>query len=253
MEKTKLQVIRGELLEDPITSSGYIARFKDLEIRAVMLDEIMKQPIEQQTQPPSRELVIDFETKSFRDVREKVTLEGLQAGYQLADLTPHRRLFRFIAETALEQLELTMAEKSFVCCEEYHAIQLVCVRQLRDMPDKMKARAEVAVHLKRYDEAEAIYREIDRKDLAIQMRKRIGDYPRVVQLLQTGGGNDQLMREAWDGIKSVSSMLTGSNGGKLCNIFARVATWSSSLSECLYRLELFSGLVWSGRAATGYP
>ena len=39
-----------------------------------------------------------------------------------------------------------MAEKSFVRCEEYHGIQLV--RQLRDMPDKMKARAEVAVYLK---------------------------------------------------------------------------------------------------------
>ena len=46
----------------------------------------------------------------------------------------------------------------------------------------------------RHDEAEALYREIDRKDLAIQMRKRMGDYPRVVQLLQTGGGNDLLMR-----------------------------------------------------------
>ena len=82
---------------------------RDLEIRSVMLDEMMKQPIEQQTQvgvggesslslsvslclslclslplcssspralmpaqPPSRDLVIDFETKSFREVREKV-------------------------------------------------------------------------------------------------------------------------------------------------------------------------------------
>ena len=38
----------------------------------------------------------------------------------------------------------------------------------------------------KYDEAETIYREIDRKDLAIQLRKRLGDYSRVVQLLQTG-------------------------------------------------------------------
>lgn len=31
-------------------------------------------------------------------------------------------------------------------------------------------------------------REIDRKDLAVQMRKRVGDYSRVVDLLRTGGG-----------------------------------------------------------------
>ena len=32
------------------------------------------------------------------------------------------------------------------------------------------------------------FSEIDRKDLAVQMRKRVGDYSRVVDLLRTGGG-----------------------------------------------------------------
>lgn len=45
------------------------------------------------------------------------------------------------------------------------------------------------MYLNKFDEAESIYREIDRKDLAIQLRKRLGDYMRVVQLLQTGGGS----------------------------------------------------------------
>jgi hypothetical protein len=35
----------------------------------------------------------------------------------------------------------------------------------------------------KFDDAENIYREIDRKDLAVQMRKRIADYPRVVQVV----------------------------------------------------------------------
>jgi WD repeat-containing protein 35 len=33
-----------------------------------------------------------------------------------------------------------------------------------------------------------------------QLRKRVGDYTRVVQLLQTGGGSDSLIREAYDRI-----------------------------------------------------
>lgn len=45
-----------------------------------------------------------------------------------------------------------------------------------------QARAEVGLYLQRYDEAEGIYREIDRKDLAVQMRRRVGDYMRVVQV-----------------------------------------------------------------------
>lgn len=41
-------------------------------------------------------------------------------------------------------------------CGDYYGIRLV--QQLRGMPDKMKARAEVAVYMHNFDEAEAIYR-----------------------------------------------------------------------------------------------
>jgi WD repeat-containing protein 35 len=239
MEKTKLQVFHGEIAEEPITSSGYLCRFQNLEIRSVILDEILKQPIEQQPQPPSRDLVIDFESKSLREVREKITNEGLSAGYTIAEKTPHPRLYRLIAETALEALDLTMAEKSFVKCGDYHAIQLV--RQLREMMiDKMKARAEVAVYLKKYDDAEAVYREIDRKDLAIQMRKRICDYPRVVQLLQTGGGNDQLMREAWD---KIAEQYADRFKWKKAAQYFKQSRNLDRLIDCLYRLEMFQELA----------
>jgi WD repeat-containing protein 35 len=238
MEKTKLQVFHGEVAEEPITASGFLCRFQNLEIRSVILDEILKQPIEQQPQPPSRDLVIDFESKSLREVREKMTSEGLSAGYQVAERTPHPRLFRLIAETALEALDLTTAEKSFVKCGDYHAIQLV--RQLREMMlDKMKARAEVAVYLKKYDDAEALYREIDRKDLAIQMRKRICDYPRVVQLLQTGGGNDQLMRDAWD---KIAEQYADRFKWKKAAQYFKQSRNLERLIDCLYRLEMFQEL-----------
>lgn len=38
-----------------------------------------------------------------------------------------------------------------------------------------------------------LHREIDRKDLAVQMRKKIGDYSKVVDLLRTGGGVQRIV------------------------------------------------------------
>jgi WD repeat-containing protein 35 len=64
----------------------------------------------------------------------------------------------------------------------------------------MKQKAEVAAYFKRFDEAESVYREIDRKDLAIELRMRLGDWFRVVQLLQSGGGDDALLNRAWNEI-----------------------------------------------------
>ena len=40
----------------------------------------------------------------------------------------------------------------------------------------MKQKAEVSAYFKRFNEAENLYREIDRKDLAIELRMRLGDW-----------------------------------------------------------------------------
>ena len=59
--------------------------------------------------------------------------------YTYADKNPHPRLWKLLANAALEDLELTIAEKAFVRCGDYYGVQLV--KQLSAMPDKMKARA----------------------------------------------------------------------------------------------------------------
>ena len=63
MEKTKLTVFRHETAEDPVVSAGFIARFKDLEVRTILLDEILSGETPQQ-QPPQRDYVVDHGTDS---------------------------------------------------------------------------------------------------------------------------------------------------------------------------------------------
>ena len=43
-------------------SSGYICEFHDLQIKAVLLDDVMRSP-----EKPDKEHMINFETKSLRD------------------------------------------------------------------------------------------------------------------------------------------------------------------------------------------
>ena len=60
-------------------------------------------------------------------------------------------------------------------------------------------RAEVAAWFKNYDEAEKLYLDADMRMLAVRMRKRLGDWFKVVQLLKTGtGGNDAEIEEAYN-------------------------------------------------------
>ena len=50
--------------------------------------------------------------------------------------------------------------------------------------------------------SERLYLEADMRSLAVRMRKRLGDWFKVVQLLKTGsGGNDAEMEEAYNEVR----------------------------------------------------
>lgn len=65
----------------------------------------------------------------------------------------------------------------------------------------MKKQAEIAAFCLDFDGAEKLYLEMDRKDLALDLRTRLGEWFRVVQLIKTGGsGDDALLEKAWNKI-----------------------------------------------------
>lgn len=64
---------------------------------------------------------------------------------------------------------------------------------------RIRRRAEVSTYFDRHDEAENMFREIDRRDLTISLRERLGDWFRVVQVPteRHAAGKFILLREAW--------------------------------------------------------
>jgi len=232
MEKTRMYVFNDLQPQEPTLSSGYLASFKELEIKAVMLDDIMQQP-----DKPTTDMVVDFETKSLRDVREYIDSAGLADTYTYIEQNPHPRLWRLLAEASMNALDLGIADKAFVRCSDYKGIQYV--KRLNSLGDKMKQRAEVAVYFGRIDEAEMIYRDIDRKDLAIDLRERQGDWMKVMQLVQTGGGDDQLMFKA---TTKIGDYYAEQFNWKKAVMYYQQAKQPEKMAECYYRLEDFSSL-----------
>lgn len=194
MEKTKMIVYRDAQPEEPILSSGYLCDFKHLKIKAILLDDVMARP----NKPKKSSMMVEYQTKSLRDAKEILDRDGLKETYAYIEKNPHPQLWRMLAEAALDSLNLVIADKGFVRCKDYQGVQFV--KRLRKLDDKKKQRAEVAAYFRRFDEAEQIYRDMDRNDLAIDLQKRLGDWFRVVQLVQSGAGDDELLQLAWNKI-----------------------------------------------------
>eukprot|EP00051_Salpingoeca_urceolata_P028079 m.484856 g.484856 ORF g.484856 m.484856 type:complete len:1179 (-) comp23570_c0_seq1:94-3630(-) len=236
MERTYMYIFRDLDPEEPITSTGYICQFDDLRIRSVLLDEVMKDP-----ERPTKDALRDRDIKSLRDTRVLLARDRVQISdvYSFIETNPHPRLWRLLAESALGKLDFEIAEKAFVRCQDYKGIAFV--HRLQKLDDRRKQEAEVAALLhQNFEEAEGMFLDMDRRDLAMNMRIKLGDWFRVVQLLRTGaGGNDKLLRRAWNAIgdyyadrqrykKAVKFFVQGDN--------------QQRLAECYYRLEDYRAL-----------
>jgi len=90
-----MYVFRDLQPEEPALSSGYLCHFSNLQIKAVMLDEVMATP-----DAPDKDMVLDFETKSLRDARDLITNVGLTEAFSFIEEHPHPRLYKLLAEVS---------------------------------------------------------------------------------------------------------------------------------------------------------
>lgn len=233
MEKTRMYVLRGLDPEEPIVSSGYICSFQDLEIRAVLLDELLQTPDE-----PAADHLLDLEVKSLRDTRQLLNKVGIKEATSFIEDNPHPRLWRLLAEAAIHELDLPTAEAAFVRCSDYTGIQFI--KRLANIHSDQIKRAEVAAYFKDFDEAEKLYLEADRRDLAIALRELLGDSFRVVQLMKMGpGGSDVQMEVAWN---SIGDHFADRNNWEGAREYYEKGRNQEKLIKCYYMLEDYAAL-----------
>ena len=232
MERTRMYIFRGTEPEEPVLSSGYICKFRNLQITAVLLDDIIPTPEKQ-----NRDLLIVFETKSLRDTRTLLRDVSLQDAYQFVEDNSHPRLWRLMAENALEKVELSIAERAFVRCSDYHGIHFV--KRLQMLDDLHTRRAEIATYFRKFDDAEKLYMQIHREDLAVDMRKNLGDWFKVEKLVRAASGDDNTLKVAWNSIGEYFA--ERQKWSKAVTYFAQAKSMEG-LVDCFYALEDFQAL-----------
>lgn len=234
LEKSRMFVLNDFTPEDPVISSAYLCQFRDLEIKSLLLDDIMNS-----ADPPSKaqKLLITFQTDLLRNTIEMIKTKDILEAFEDVKATPHKRLWRLVAEAALRKLNFDIAQKAFVKVDDYQGICFV--KKVKKLDSDKKRQAEVAIYFKEFDDAEAIYREIDRKDLALEMRMMIGDWFDVIKLVQQGVGHDELLTLAYNSLGEYYSERFRWNKAA---VHYALSQNSEALVEAYYRTEDYEGL-----------
>ncbi|XP_063704292.1 WD repeat-containing protein 35 [Culicoides brevitarsis] len=233
MEKTRMYVLRGADPEEPISFSGYICNFDDLEITGVLLDDIING-----MSPDTNTHLCQLRIKSLRDTEELLAHVGITEARQFIEDNSHPRLWRLLAEASLKKLDLETAESAFVRSTNYPGLQLI--KRLKTIENENLKKAEVAAFYQDFDEAEKLYIDADRRDLAINLRQTLCDWFRTVQLYRQGlGVSDQQMNFAY---KEIGSHFANLRSWESAKEYYEKAHDIEGLMDSLYHLEQYAEL-----------
>lgn len=134
---------------------------------------------------------MEHESDILKNFNETYKKDGINGIVKNAEEVNHEVLWKLVAERALEELDYTTAERALFKVDDYKALKLI--KRIETLDDRNKQKAAVLAFYGKYDEAEMIYKQIERKDLAIQMRVKIGDWYRVLQMVKEGSGYDDTL------------------------------------------------------------
>ncbi|XP_044765831.1 WD repeat-containing protein 35 [Coccinella septempunctata] len=234
MEKTRMYIFKGTSPEEPITCSGYIYSFNDLEVESVLLDELT-----QSTEKPTRNCLVKVEVKSLRDTRILLEKVGLTETESFIEDNQHPRLWRLLGEAALKKMDLDMASNAFIRSKDY--ARVLFVKKLTEFNNQTINKGKIASYFKNFDEAEKIYMEVDRNDLALEMRQMLGDWFRVIQILKNGAtASDEVLEKAYE---ATAMFFKDSNNYSAAAEYFELAKNTTEVIECYYLLEDYDKLA----------
>lgn len=233
MEKTRLFIFHGLVGEEPVVSMCHLFQFKDLEVKGIQFDEILYEP-----EKPRKDSLHIYETSVLRDVKELLAGGSLQESYKRILEDPHERLWELLAEEALTRLDFPHAEMAIIAKKDYPSLQFV--KRVKALDDPRKQLAEIEAFHRHFEASEKIYKLLDRKDLALEMRQRLGDWFGVVRLVQEGGGDESRMVFAWENIGD--SYAEGMKWNKAAQYYAQCRNFRK-LAYAYYGMENYEMLV----------
>ena len=188
LEKNKLNIIKNLEPEEVLACNGYLADFSDLIITAVKLEDLMFKPYDSNFKV--EDIVIQTETRNLRDLREHIKAKmPMEDIYKFVEQNPNRKMWELLAKHALFLFDTATAEKAFTHMNDYMGLDFI--KRLKTIDDDNLKRAEISQFFNDYDTAEETYNNADRKDLSINMRLKLGQWDRVINLMNDKGVVDE--------------------------------------------------------------
>ena len=183
MEKNKINIIKNLKAEEILDCNGYLAQFNDMSIISIKLDDLLYKPDEKKEVD---NIVIKIETRALRDLRamleNKTPIDDI---YKYVEENSSHKLWEIFGKHCLQNLDFINAEKAMLKINDYMGLEFI--KRIKYIDDDNLKKAEIYQFYEDFDQAENEYGNNDRRDLAIGMRFKLGQWDKVIELTTDSG------------------------------------------------------------------
>ncbi|OUC41443.1 WD domain, G-beta repeat protein [Trichinella nativa] len=221
-------------LQEPILFNARMCELSDVALRAIYLDDLIKDQ-----KPNNVDYFLEIKTQPLQVATNFAKQKQLHELASFAEQTAHPAIWKLLAETAMLEWNFELAELAFIKLLDYNSIQFL--RTLITISDEQLKRAEILSFLGDLEQAEKIYINSDRIDLAINLNQKYGNWTRVVELLRDDVGveNDTRLDQAYN---AIGDQMAERNNWEQAAHYYELAHASEKLIQAYYLLDRFDDL-----------
>lgn len=181
LKKNELNLYKDFKCEEILTCSGYLAEFSDLSLNTIMLEDLLIKP-SVDNKYNVNDISIVFETRTLRDLRVMIeSCNPIEDLFSYVERHNNNKLWQLFIEYAMLKLDFSISEKCLVIKQDFIGLSLL--KRVKTIEDDDFKKAEIHQHFFNYDKAEEIYRNKERRDLLINMRIKLGQWEKVIEII----------------------------------------------------------------------
>lgn len=194
LEKYRLFFKQGAEVTNVISTDSYIVDFSHMEAMTVDIEEIIA--IFNGEEQDLSEYFLAIKAPKLDELEKMIESQKFEEAFLWVTKNSHSYLWEFLAERCLLNLDFKNADRAFVEYDNYAGLKFS--GRVQQMDNKVLQRAEVYAFFGKFEEARELLIQAERKDLAIQLLTKTGDYERMMELVMEGAGSDKQLNDTYD-------------------------------------------------------
>lgn len=228
MDKYRLNVMVNWTVTHLINIDNYLCDFNEMKILTVDIEKIINS-FDSENPGGITKCFFESEIPPLVEVKKMLIERQYEDSFKRVAHYNQPYLWEITAQQCLLNLDFDAAERAFVEYNSYGGLKFT--QKLQAMENKLLQKAEIFAFFQQFEESRNLLLKAERKDLALQLMTKTGDYQGLEQAISRGDWDSGLLNRSY---KVLGNYYKDSLNWKKASHYFALCDDQEALIECFY-------------------